>query len=40
MSLINSKNNNYLVKYKNNMLPLSPKLYDELVKDYSKRLEI
>tara|TARA_Y100000589_G_C26776098_1_gene475848 strand:- start:402 stop:521 length:120 start_codon:yes stop_codon:yes gene_type:complete len=31
---------NKLVKIKNNMLPLSEELYEELLKDYSKQLEI
>jgi len=33
-------NKNKLVKLKNSMLPLSTELYKELVKEYSKQLEI
>ncbi len=39
MHQINPKKNSDLVKIKNNMPPLSIELYEELVKDYSKRLE-
>tara|TARA_Y100000589_G_C26835241_1_gene499697 strand:- start:396 stop:515 length:120 start_codon:yes stop_codon:yes gene_type:complete len=36
----NNAKKEYLLKFKNSMLPLSVELYEELVKEYGKRLEI
>ena len=36
----NNSKKECLIKFKNSMLPLSVELYEELVKDYSKRLDI
>ena len=39
MTQINPKKHNNLLKIKNSMLPLSIELYEELVRNYSKRLD-